>query len=116
MCFTMILKGKYQVIILPDVYEHIPKMHRETLHAKLSNLLSEDGKIVITIPSPGNQHSLYEKGPGLQIVDKIVTLEDLVKLANDVGGTLTYFNTISVWETNDYIHAMIEKDVSRLGP
>jgi hypothetical protein len=52
----------------------------------------------------------------LQIVDEIVTLEDVTRIARDVGAALTYFNTISVWKTNDYVHAMIERDGNAVRP
>jgi len=61
------------------------------------------------VPSPGKQASLYASGHGLQVVDEVVTLEDLHLVARSVGGVLTYFNMISIWDTNDYIHAVIER-------
>ena len=103
------IDGKWDVIILPDVYEHIPKEARATLHQKIDQLLTERGRILVTVPSPGKQASLYATGEGLQIVDEIVTLEDLRLIARSVGGVLTYFNMISVWDTNDYIHAVVER-------
>jgi len=108
------IDGKWDVIILPDVYEHIPKDARATLHQKIDQLLTERGRILVTVPSPGKQASLYATGEGLQIVDEIVTLEDLHVVARSVGGVLTYFNMISVWETDDYIHAAIQRGAERV--
>jgi hypothetical protein len=45
--------GEWQAIVLPDVYEHIPKAAREVLHEKLDPLLCSDGKILFTVPGPG---------------------------------------------------------------
>lgn len=109
------IEGEWDVIVLPDVYEHIPKDQRENVHTKLDRLLSQKGKILFTVPSPGKQLALQTSGEGLQIVDEVVTLEDLVKVASDTGGMLTYFNSISIWETNDYLHVMIERD-AKVGP
>jgi threonine dehydrogenase-like Zn-dependent dehydrogenase len=105
------IEGKWDVIVLPDVYEHIPVQSRNLLHTKLNELLEPKGRILLTVPSPGKQASLYASGEGLQIVDEIVTLENLVVMATAVGGVLSYFNMISVWETNDYIQAVIERGV-----
>jgi len=103
------IEGVWDIIVLPDVYEHIPKESRQNLHAAFNELLSSTGRVLVTVPSPGKQASLYARGEGLQIVDEVVTLEDLNSMAAEVGGALTYFNMISVWETNDYIHAVIER-------
>ena len=105
------LDGEFEVIVLPDVYEHIPKEARNVLHERFDRLLTPSGRILFTVPSPGKQNSLYATGEGLQIVDEIVTLEDLNLVAHDVSGVLTYFNMVSVWETSDYIHAVVERGV-----
>lgn len=103
------VNGQWEVIVLPDVYEHIPRPVRDKVHAALDKLLSTNGRILLTLPTPGKQRALVEGGEGLQIVDEIVTLEDLAGLAASVHATLTYFNMISVYDTNDYIHSVIER-------
>ncbi|MCC5634381.1 class I SAM-dependent methyltransferase [Nostoc sp. CHAB 5844] len=112
---TESIEGKWDVIIFPDVYEHIPIEARPKLHLKLNELLTDKGKIIFTVPSPGKQAFLYEQGEGLQVIDEFVTLEDLVKVTNDVSGVLTYFNMISVWNSNDYIHAIVERGANKIG-
>jgi len=104
------LNGQWDVILLPDVYEHIPFESRPTFHQMLRIALDEDGRILVTLPSPGQQEYLKSRGEGLQVIDEIVTIQDLTQLSNDVTGTLTYFNFISVWYSNDYIHAGIERN------
>jgi len=103
------IEGEWDAIVFPDVYEHIPIASRDNLHSQLNKLLSKKGMILLTIPSPGKQESLYATGEGLQVVDEIVTIEDLLKIGKDVDGVLTYFRMISVWNTNDYIHAIVER-------
>ena len=110
------LEGSWDVIVLPDVYEHIPQDSRQTLHATLKGLISSNGRILLTIPSPGYQKHLYAVGTGLQIVDEIVTLHDLTTLATEVGGVVTYFCMKSIWLTNDYIHAVVERSGERVAP
>ncbi len=114
-----LIEGTFDAIVLPDVYEHIPVQSRPMLHSTLDRLLDPNGRLFITVPSPGKQDALRTSGQGLQIVDETVTLGNLVKLAGDVGGSLTYFNLISVWQTNDYVHAVVERGadhVRSIGP
>jgi 2-polyprenyl-3-methyl-5-hydroxy-6-metoxy-1,4-benzoquinol methylase len=107
-------EGQWDIIVLPDVYEHIPREAHHSLHSKLDGLLNPKGKILFTLPSPGYQKHLHATGQGLQVVDEIITLEDLVAFAHNVGGTLTYFRLISIWLANDYLHAMIERDAEQM--
>jgi len=112
------IEGQWEAVILPDVYEHIPKELRPLLHQKLAKHLSLGGRLLFSVPSPGKQASLFAKGEGLQIVDEVVTLDDLNLVAREVGGVLTYFNMISAWETNDHIHAVVDRTtdtVRRIG-
>ena len=109
------LEGKWEVIVFPDSYEHIPRDSRAALHEKLNKILHERGRILFTVPSPGKQASLREAGEGLQVIDEIVTLEDFILASKDINGTVTYFNLISVWNSNDYIHVIIERGAERIG-
>jgi 2-polyprenyl-3-methyl-5-hydroxy-6-metoxy-1,4-benzoquinol methylase len=108
--------GEWDCVILPDVYEHVPKERRGALHAQLNSLMSKEGAVLLTVPSPAKQASLRASGTGLQPIDEIVTLEDLLELATDVHAVVTYFNVISVWERNDYIHAVIQRGGNQTGP
>ncbi|MBP8302596.1 MAG: class I SAM-dependent methyltransferase [Phycisphaerae bacterium] len=111
------VEGRWDVIVLPDVYEHIPLEDRVALHEVLSRLLSDRGRVLLTCPSPTYQAFLRERHPEkLQIVDETVTLEDLADLARDLSGALTFFNVVSVWNRNDYLHATIERGGERSGP
>ena len=103
------IEGEYDVIILPDTYEHIPIPLRKILHERLARAMSARSMCILTLPSPSHQRHLKEQAEGLQIIDEIVTLDDLRVLAQDVGGELSYFNMIHVWRANDYIHAVIER-------
>jgi len=110
------LDSKWDYVVLPDVYEHIPRERRTALHARLNSLMHKDGAVLLTVPSPAKQAFLRASGTGLQPIDEIVTLEDLVELATEIHGVITYFNVISVWERNDYIHAIIQRGGDQTGP
>jgi SAM-dependent methyltransferase len=113
---TDAVEGEYDVIILPDTYEHIPVPLRRTLHERLARVMSAHAMCILTLPSPSHQRYLAERGEGLQIIDEVVTLDDLRAFAHDVGGELSYFNMIHVWRANDYIHAVIERGASAARP
>jgi len=101
--------GVWDVVVLPDVYEHLPADARGALHTRLRTLLVEHGKVLLTLPSPGHQEMLRALGSGLQIVDATVTLQDLQRLADDLNAAVSYFALVSVWANNDYVHAVIER-------
>lgn len=107
------IEGNWDYILLPDVYEHIPKDKHAILHDKIKTFSSDKCRIVFTVPSPYHQALLREKGEELQIVDEDILLDDLVCAAKDIEGVLVYFQMVSVWRQNDYIYAVIEKDAGK---
>ncbi len=100
----------YDLITLLDVYEHIPRENWPQFNAVLGEALSATGTIAITTPSRLHQEYLARESPaGLQIVDETVELPDLLALAKDVSGTLVYSKQVSIWNINDYLHAVIKR-------
>jgi len=108
--------GDFDIIVIPDAYEHFPADTRKVVHAKLAALMSEQGQLLLTLPSRWKQHEVVSTGVGKQPVDEVVEVQDLLDLATDLGGTLTYLNTISVWNAHDYLHAVISRIPDGLGP
>jgi len=104
----------FDVIILPDVYEHLPPEYRSGIHGHLKRLLGPRGLVLLTVPSTLKQEYVRKTGEGLQPIDEVVDVPDLLALAHDVQGTLTYLNLISVWDASDYLHAVIERLPSKL--
>lgn len=103
---------KFDAIVLIDVYEHVPKAARKTFHEALTRLLSDQGRLVVCCPTPHHQDWLRQNNPGgLQPIDEDVTLENMQVLAEAVGGQLTTFVYRSIWQTNDYFHVLIDKEV-----
>ena len=103
------IEGWWQYIVLPDVYEHIPKDRRSDLHQRLKQHLTHDGRIIMTCPTPWHQQMLREQGKGLQIIDEDVTMEDVQSFAKDIGGFVGLYRAMSIWNSNDYFHAIIER-------
>ena len=103
--------GPFNIVALIDVYEHVPRDGRRRFNQVLSTCLAADGTLVLTAPSPLHQEYLRVHQPdGLQIVDETVDLDDLLQLGRDIDATLTYYKLVPVWSSNQYIHAVFERD------
>ena len=104
------LDNPFDVIVLIDVYEHIPRGLRPTLHATLNRLLAPGGRILLTAPSLSYQQFLREQKPSdLQPIDEDVSRDDLEDLAVAVGGSVAHATEITVWRPGDYLHAVIAR-------
>lgn len=101
----------FDAIIMIDVLEHIPSSKRNNFIAAIDKILLTSGRFIVTCPSIHFQNYLREKGEGLQPVDEDITQEILLEIAEQLGGELIYFNYVSIWQTNDYFHAVIEKTI-----
>lgn len=100
--------GAYGAIVLLDVYEHIPLEARPEFHAALKRLLAPNGVIILTAPTIRHQNFLRSQKPeGLQPVDEDVGLDQLMKLASDIGGSVSFYREKSIWSSCDYLHCAI---------
>jgi trans-aconitate 2-methyltransferase len=119
------IKGLYDVIILPDVIEHIPLQHHKTLFNKISGLLKETGFVFINIPQPYLQEWNHQFNPDqLQIIDQAIYTGGLVNNLENSGLYLFSLKTYSIWiKECDYqqmvlkkIPAIHEKSFTRIRP
>jgi 2-polyprenyl-3-methyl-5-hydroxy-6-metoxy-1,4-benzoquinol methylase len=100
--------GPFDVIVLPDVIEHIPKGRYPDLFAAIERILHRPGWVLLTYPSPEYQRYLGEHDPeALQIVDEVVTLDEILR---DTRLELVHFSYKHVWHKNQYIHAVLTSD------
>jgi trans-aconitate methyltransferase len=80
------IAGPFELILLPDVLEHIPLDLHAALFLKLSKLLANDGRIVIHIPSAQYLEWLHAHEPGsLQIIDQPLHLDTMLPKAGAAG-------------------------------
>ena len=78
-------EGKFDFIVLMDVYEHIELTQRKNLHNFLNKYLSSTGRIFLSFPTPEFLDYLKINFPeNIQPVDEHVTLEDMNILARYV--------------------------------
>mgnify|MGYP007006687885 CR=1 FL=1 len=63
------------------------------------------------LPCPSKYHQTWlknNKPEGLQPVDEDIDNEIILKLANDIGGEVLYFEYKNIWRNLDYFYTVIE--------
>lgn len=106
-----VIQETYDLVYLLDVFEHIPRDVRTSFQQQLAAHLAPQGTLVATVPSPLHQAHLKAHHPEeLQIIDEVVTLDDVREFARVIGGEVVHFSYVSVWRTNDYLHFVIQRD------
>jgi len=101
----------FDAVIMLDVLEHIPVDDRDNFIDSVNSILTSRGRFIVSCPTVFHQNYLKKKGEGLQPVDEDITIDILQKIAMQLNGDIIYFKYISIWHTNDYFHAVIEKNI-----
>ena len=80
------IKQNFDVIVLPDVIEHIPLEQHDGLFGKLSKLLNEDGFMLIHIPEPEYLEWVHVNKPEeLQVIDNPIHTDQLLSIVYKHG-------------------------------
>lgn len=109
--------GKYDIVALIDVYEHIPLSDRDSFHQNIAACMSDDGALVLTTPTPMYQRFLAEHKPEeLQVVDEIVELDDLLQFASVLNASPLLFEWMAIWKKYDYTHFVAARNREQIGP
>ena len=105
-----VLEGKFDLILMMDVYEHIALEDRASIHVLIKSLLSEESRLVLTFPTPTLQNYIRYRTPlDLQPIDEDVAVPDVVRLAEKTGTKLLYYREVGVWHYGDYAHLVLGK-------
>ena len=73
---------QFDVILFPDVLEHIPIEAHENIFSTISKLLKPGGKVFINIPEPVAMEYIQKNRPELlQIIDQAIHADHLIPLA-----------------------------------
>jgi 2-polyprenyl-3-methyl-5-hydroxy-6-metoxy-1,4-benzoquinol methylase len=97
--------GTFDMAVMPDVIEHIPKEDYARLFQSIESVLSPGGRIILTFPSPEMQTYLErEKPEALQLHEEKIELADIL-----AATTLKpiYFHYKSIFSPNDYVHLVL---------
>jgi trans-aconitate methyltransferase len=102
------LQGKFDLVLLMDTYEHIALDDRGTLHAAIKSLLSDEARLVLTVPTPAALNYARTTNPSdLQPVDENVTPTDILVLAKETYTQLLYYKEVGIWQYGDYAHFVL---------
>jgi trans-aconitate 2-methyltransferase len=98
------IEGKFDIILLPDVLEHIPIVDHNLLFKKIRYLIKPEGFILIHIPNPNYLQWCHENTPEmLQIIDQPIHTSILVENIYPNDLYIDYLETYSIWiDNNDY--------------
>ena len=102
------LSGKFDLLLLMDTYEHIAVKDRPALHAAIRSLLSEESRLVLTVPTPAILNYAREtKIFDLQPVDEDITPADILNIAQETATKMFYYREIGIWNYGDYAHVVL---------
>jgi trans-aconitate 2-methyltransferase len=89
--------GRYDVITLFDVLEHIPAEDRAGLLSRLTSSLEHGGTVIMSTPHPHYTRWLHDEDQErLQVIDEPVDVEDVVTAAAGSGLVLSHYETFDV--------------------
>lgn len=97
------LVNEVDMILLVDVLEHIRRSDWDTLFDTFKGVLSEQGQIFISTPTPWYQNYLKEHQPsGLQPVDLSIEKEEVKAIGASMGLHLIRHEVVDIYREGDY--------------
>jgi 2-polyprenyl-3-methyl-5-hydroxy-6-metoxy-1,4-benzoquinol methylase len=106
---TTDLERTFDMVVMPDVIEHIPLEHHRALFGRIASWLDANGCIVINYPNPHYLAWCHEHRPDLvQIIDQPIHANELLQNAYPHDLYLDYLETYSIWiEEGDYVGVVL---------
>jgi len=97
--------GLFDMIVLPDVLEHIPFDRHVALFARLKSLLTAEGRVLIHSPDAFYSDWLHANRPELlQVIDLPLHLPGLIATMDGAGLVPIAFQRHSIWfDKPDYM-------------
>jgi trans-aconitate 2-methyltransferase len=105
----MSLEGRFDVVVLPDVIEHIPLERHSELFGRVASWVEDGGFVLLHYPSPHYQEWTRRHHPDrLQIIDQTIHADVLASHAYPHGLYLHHLETYSIWmREGDYVVAVL---------
>lgn len=101
---------KFDLIILMDVYEHISNEIRPSFDKILADILSPQGTIFMSFPTPRYLDYLKKNIPDeIQPVDEDINIHTISSLANTTATDVILYKEMEIWCRGDYAHAFLRK-------
>ncbi|PHR49825.1 MAG: methyltransferase [Fluviicola sp.] len=110
---TFDFKGKtFDVIVLPDVLEHIPIELHNDLFKKLESVLNQNGFIFIHIPNPYFlEWCVTHRPQDLQVIDQPIKTDILVENTYKNNLFIEELKSYSIWvKDKDYQYIVLRKN------
>jgi trans-aconitate 2-methyltransferase len=107
--FETDLEGRFDIVVLPDVIEHIPLDNHRTLFERVSSWVKPDGFVLLHYPSPHYQEWNRKHHPDrLQIIDQMVHVDALSSNTYPNGLYIDHLATYPIWiREGDYVVAVL---------
>lgn len=103
------IDGRFDVVVLPDVIEHIPLESHDALFGRVASWVKEDGFVLAHYPNPHHLEWFHVHHPErLQIIDQPIHANVLTANAYRHGLHLDYYERYSIWvREGDYVVASL---------
>jgi trans-aconitate 2-methyltransferase len=103
------LEGSFDVVVLPDVIEHIPLERHRELFERVASWVKPDGFALLHYPSPHYQEWIRRYHPDrLQIIDQSVHVDVLSSNTYPNGLYIDSLLTYPIWRREgDYVVAVL---------
>jgi cyclopropane fatty-acyl-phospholipid synthase-like methyltransferase len=103
------VEERFDVVVLPDVIEHIPLESHDALFERVASWVKPDGFVLLHYPNPHHLEWFHVHHPErLQIIDQPVHADLLLANAYRHGLYLDYFERYSIWvREGDYVVAVL---------
>jgi len=106
---------KFDVVVLPDVLEHIPVEQHNNLFRVLNAVTTPDAFVLINIPEPNCLNWIRKTQPEkLQIIDQSLSMQDLLNNCYPHNFKLAAMNSYSLqYEEPEYTCIVLKKNMER---
>jgi 2-polyprenyl-3-methyl-5-hydroxy-6-metoxy-1,4-benzoquinol methylase len=104
---------KFDVVILPDVLEHIPINQHNNLFKKLNEITTKDAFVFINLPEPNCLNWMRKNHPEkLQIIDQSLSMQELLNNVYPHGFKLYSLQPYCLQFTDpDYLTIILKKNM-----
>jgi len=103
------VEGEHDVVLLPDVIEHIPLEQHDALFGRVASWVKPGGFVLLHYPNPHHLEWFHVHHPErLQIIDQPIHADVLLANAYRHGLHLDYYERYSIWvREGDYVVAVL---------
>lgn len=104
------IEGHFDMVVLPDVLEHIPLEQHPALFGRLRELLAPEGRVLVHSPDPYYSEWLHVHHPELlQVVDQPLHFAPLAAVVSEAGLAVRHFQRHCIWtDRPDYMAMVLE--------